>query len=165
MRRIGLLSDTHGYLDEAIRRHFAGCDELWHAGDIGDESIIDSLNAFKPTRLVYGNIDNQQIRLRAHESLRFKCEGVDVWMTHIGGRPGNYANPIRSELKGNSPELFICGHSHICLIQFDNKHNMLYMNPGAAGRHGFHHTRTLIRFEIDSTKIQHVEVIELGKRA
>jgi putative phosphoesterase len=165
MKRIGLLSDTHGYLDEAILRHFANCDELWHAGDIGDEAIIDSLNAFKPTRLVYGNIDNQQIRLRTDESIRFKCEGVDVWMTHIGGRPGNYANPIRSELKANSPELFICGHSHICLIQFDNKHNMLYMNPGAAGRHGFHHIRTLIRFEIDSTKIQGVEVIELGKRA
>lgn len=165
MKRIGLLSDTHGYLDESVFRHFANCDEVWHAGDIGDESIIDSLKSFKSTRFVYGNIDSQNIRLRTHENLRFNCEGLEVWLTHIGGRPGNYASPIRSELKANSPGLFICGHSHICLIQFDHKHNLLYMNPGAAGKHGFHHIRTLIRFEIETAKIQNIEVIELGKRA
>jgi len=131
MKRIGLLSDTHGYLDESVFRHFANCDEVWHAGDIGDESIIDSLKSFKSTRFVYGNIDSQNIRLRTHENLRFNSEGIEVWLTHIGGRPGNYATPIRSELKANSPGL----------------------------------VRTLIRFEIETAKIQNIEVIELGKRA
>lgn len=165
MLRIGLLSDTHGHLDDAVMRHFAECDEIWHAGDIGDTAIIDSLTSFKPCRMVYGNIDNQQIRMRTSENLRFDIEGMDIWLTHIGGRPGNYSNLIRGDLKKGPPKLFICGHSHICLIQFDQLHNMLYMNPGAAGKHGFHHIRTLIRFAIESGRVRDVEVIELGKRA
>ena len=164
MKRIGLLSDTHGYLDEAVFRYFANCDEIWHAGDIGDESVIDTLETFKPTRIVYGNIDAPSIRKRTHEHLRFNCEGQDVWMTHIGGRPNNYATPIRTELKANPPGLFICGHSHICMVKFDPKFNMIYMNPGAAGKHGFHHMRTMLRFEVDEGKVSKMEVIELGTR-
>jgi putative phosphoesterase len=164
MKRIGLLSDTHGHLDEAIFRHFADCDEIWHAGDIGEESVIDLLEAFKPTRIVFGNIDNVQIRMRTNEHLRFNCEGLDVWMTHIGGRPGNYATPVRAELRANPPGLFICGHSHICMVKFDPSYAMIHMNPGAAGKHGFHHMRTMLRFEIDKSKVQKAEVIELGAR-
>jgi putative phosphoesterase len=164
MKRIGLLSDTHGFLDDAVFRYFEQCDEIWHAGDIGDEAVIDALENWKPTRIVFGNIDNTSIRKRTSEHLRFQCEGLDVWITHIGGRPGNYANPIRLELKANPPGLFICGHSHICMIKLDSSLKMIYMNPGAAGRHGFHHMRTLVRFEIDSGKIQQAEVIELGPR-
>jgi len=165
MPRIGLLSDTHGFLDESVKRHFSSCDEIWHAGDIGDENIIDTLKTIKPCRMVFGNIDNHQIRLRTAEHLRFNLAGMDVWMTHIGGRPGNYANPVRNDLRSNPPKLFICGHSHICLIQFDKRHNMLYINPGAAGKHGFHYVRTLVRFTMEAGRLYDVEVIELGKRA
>jgi putative phosphoesterase len=165
MKRIGLLSDTHSYLDEAVFRHFTNCDEIWHAGDIGEESVIDALEAFKPTRIVFGNIDSVAIRKRTTENLRFNCEGLDVWITHIGGRPGNYATPVRADLKANPPGLFICGHSHICMVKFEPYLRMIYMNPGAAGKHGFHQVRTLLRFEIESGKVQNVEVIELGKRA
>ena len=165
MKRIGLLSDTHSYMDEAVFRHFTNCDEIWHAGDIGEESVIDALEAFKPTRIVFGNIDSVAIRKRTTEHLRFNCEGLDVWITHIGGRPGNYATPVRADLRANPPGLFICGHSHICIVKFDPSLRMIYMNPGAAGKHGFHQVRTLLRFEIESGKVQNVEVIELGKRA
>jgi putative phosphoesterase len=165
MKRIGLLSDTHGWLDEAVLRHFADCDEVWHAGDIGDESVIDTLEAFKPTRIVFGNIDSTQIRKRTHEHLRFNCEGLDVWITHIGGRPGNYATPVRAELKANAPGLFICGHSHICLAGKNQRQGNLHLNPGAAGTHGFHKVRTLMRFQIQKGKITNLEVVELGPRA
>ena len=165
MKRIGLLSDTHSYLDEAVLRHFEHCDEIWHAGDIGDESVIDALEEFKPTRIVFGNIDNTAIRKRTQENLRFNCEGIDVWITHIGGRPGNYATTVRAELKANPPGLFICGHSHICMVKLDPTFGMIYMNPGAAGKHGFHHVRTILRFEIDAGKVQKAEVVELGARA
>ena len=165
MKRIGLLSDTHSYLDEAVFRHFTNCDEIWHAGDVGEESVMDALEAFKPTRIVFGNIDSVAIRKRTTEHLRFNCEGLDVWITHIGGRPGNYATPVRADLKANAPGLFICGHSHICMVKLDPSLRMIYMNPGAAGKHGFHQVRTLLRFEIETGKVQNVEVIELGKRA
>lgn len=165
MIKIGLISDTHGFLDEAVFRHFEACDEIWHAGDIGSSELLNQLEAFKPTRVVFGNIDDANIRTRTSENLRWNCEGLNIWMTHIGGRPGNYANPIRAELKANPPGLFICGHSHICLVQADKVHSMLYMNPGAAGRHGFHHVRTLLRFNIDNAKIHNLEVVELGKRS
>ncbi|MFM7234671.1 MAG: metallophosphoesterase family protein [Flavobacteriales bacterium] len=164
MKRIGLLSDTHGYLDEAVFRYLEKCDEIWHAGDIGEASVLEALEAFKPTRIVFGNIDGTELRKRTSEYLRFVCEGMDVWMTHIGGRPGNYATPVRAELKANPPGLFICGHSHICIVKFDEQMGVVYMNPGAAGKHGFHHVRTLLRFEIDNGKIQNLEVVELGKR-
>ena len=165
MLRIGLLSDTHGFMDASLLRHFETCDEIWHAGDIGDIAIIETLQSLKPCRMVFGNIDNHHIRMCTSEHQRFQIEGMDIWMTHIGGRPGNYANPIRNIIKENPPKLFICGHSHICLIQFDKLNNMLYMNPGAAGKHGFHQVRTMIRFSIESGRVYGVEVIELGKRA
>lgn len=165
MKKIGLISDTHGWLDDAVFRHFKACDEIWHAGDIGSTDVLTQLENFKPTRAVFGNIDDSAIRKRTVENLRWNYEGVDVWITHIGGKPGNYATPIKSELILNPPKLFICGHSHLCLVQMDKAINCLYMNPGAAGRHGFHHVRTILRFELDDGKIQKLEVIELGKRA
>ncbi len=165
MKKIGLISDTHGWLDDAVFRHFEACDEVWHAGDIGSPEVLTQLENFKTTRAVFGNIDDSAIRKRTVENLRWNCEGVDVWITHIGGKPGNYATPIKSELILNPPKLFICGHSHLCLVQMDKAIHCLYMNPGAAGRHGFHHVRTILRFELDDGKIQNLEVIELGKRA
>jgi putative phosphoesterase len=164
MKKIGLISDTHGWLDPAVFKHFATCDEIWHAGDIGTLDVLEQLRKFKPTRAVYGNIDGHEIRIDCPEHLRWKCEEVDVWITHIGGRPGNYALPIKSQIKAHPPQLFICGHSHICLVKMDHTIKTLHMNPGAAGRHGFHKVRTLLRFEIDGKKIQNLDLIELGPR-
>lgn len=162
--RIGLLSDTHSYIDDAILHHLDSCDEIWHAGDIGAMDVLDKLMAHKPTRVVWGNIDDAAMRAVTKENLRWNCEGLNIWMTHIGGRPGNYATPVRQELRANPPGLFICGHSHICLVKMDPTHNMIYMNPGAAGRHGFHQMRTMLRFDVNDGKIAALEVIELGKR-
>jgi putative phosphoesterase len=165
MKKIGLISDTHGWLDDAVFKHFASCDEIWHAGDIGTTNVLLALEKFKPTKAVFGNIDDTNIRKMTVENLRWNCEGVDVWITHIGGRPGNYATPVVKELRLNPPDLFICGHSHICLVKKDPSSKFLYMNPGAAGKHGFHHMRTLLRFDIDQGKLLNLEVIELGKRS
>jgi uncharacterized protein len=162
--KIGLLSDTHSYIDDAILKHFDACDEIWHAGDIGAMEVLDRLKQQKPVRVVWGNIDDNAMRSMTKENLRWNCNGLDIWMTHIGGRPGNYATPVRQELKANAPGLFICGHSHICMVKFDPTFNMVYMNPGAAGRHGFHQIRTMLRFNVDDGKIANLEVIELGKR-
>lgn len=164
MTRIGLISDTHNYLDDAVFRHFEQCDEIWHAGDFGTSAVSDKLKAFKPLRGVYGNIDGQDIRLEFPEKLRFTCEAVDVQMIHIGGYPGKYVPALRSELYANPPKLFICGHSHILKVMFDDKIKCLHMNPGAAGNHGWHKVRTLIRFVIDGKDMKQCEVIELGKR-
>lgn len=164
MKRIGLISDTHGHLDDAVFRHFDQCDEIWHAGDIGTRDVLERLRNFKPTKAVYGNIDGHEIRVDCPEHLRWNCEEVDVWITHIGGRPGNYALPIKKFIKLHPPKLFICGHSHICMVKMDTSINTLYMNPGAAGIHGFHKMRTLLRFEIDGPKIQNLDLIELGPR-
>ena len=164
MTRIGLISDTHNYLDDAVFKHFEKCDEIWHAGDFGTAAVSDKLKAFKPLRGVYGNIDGYDIRAEFPEKLRFKCEEVDVLMTHIGGYPGKYAPAIRTELYANPPQLFICGHSHILKVIFDDKIKCLHMNPGAAGNHGWHKVRTLIRFVIDGKDMKQCEVIELGKR-
>jgi putative phosphoesterase len=164
MKKIGLLSDTHNYLDPKIYQYFADVDEIWHAGDIGDISITDELKNFKPLRAVYGNIDNTLIRSEFPEFNRFEVEGIDVLITHIGGRPGNYSKPVAEILKTNPPKLFICGHSHILLVKLDPKYNMLCMNPGAVGNKGFHSVKTILRFEIENGKIQHLEAIELGKR-
>jgi len=164
VKKIGLISDTHGWLDDAVFRYFEQCDEVWHAGDIGTMDVLQKLESFKTTRAVFGNIDGTEIRKCTVENLRWHCEEVDVWITHIGGKPGNYALPIKSEIQSKPPQLFICGHSHLCLVQMDKTLRTLYMNPGAAGRHGFHHVRTLLRFEIDGKKIQKLEVIELGPR-
>lgn len=164
--RIGLLSDTHGYLDPGVFRYFDSCDEIWHAGDIGTVELADTLSNFKPLRAVYGNIDGATLRRMFPLDLRFNCEGVDVWMTHIGGYPGRYNPRVRALLEsGDVPNLFICGHSHILKVMPDKHYGLLHMNPGAAGIHGFHHVKTLIRFSIDEGKIHSPEAIELGLRA
>ncbi len=162
--RIGLISDTHGWLDPRVQEHFALCDEIWHAGDIGGAAVSDELAKWKLLRAVYGNIDDGTARQALPEHLRFTMDGVRVWMTHIGGRPPKYDRAVIHELRQNPPDLFICGHSHICMVRFDEKLPCLYMNPGAAGRHGWHHMRTILRFTLDQGKIKDLEVIELGKR-
>lgn len=162
---IGLLSDTHGYLDDQVFRYFDLCDEIWHAGDIGDVAVIDKLAAFKPVRAVYGNIDGREIRLHYPENLRFTCEQMHVWLTHIGGYPPNYTPAVLKELRRETPDLFVCGHSHILRVMPDRKlNNLLYLNPGATGREGFHHVRTALRFTIEGSKVTKMEAIELGKR-
>ena len=165
MKRIGLLSDSHCFLDPKIKNYFSELDEIWHAGDIGSMEVLDELAAFKPTRAVWGTIDNHEIRIETKEFLRFQCEEVDVLITHIGGRPGKYSTPAHDELiKNGAPKLFICGHSHITLVQMDKRFNMLWMNPGACGFKGFHSVKTILRFSISGDRIHDLEVIELGKR-
>ncbi|HHH49473.1 MAG TPA: metallophosphoesterase [Saprospiraceae bacterium] len=162
--KIGLLSDTHGFLDPAIFEYFKECDELWHAGDIGNMELIEKLEKFKPLKAVYGNIDGGVLRHSFPLDLKFNCEGMDVWMTHIGGYPGRYSKRVRELLNIAPPKLFICGHSHILKIMPDKKHGLLHINPGACGHHGFHKMRTIVRFDIIKAKIENLEVIELGKR-
>ncbi len=164
MRKIGLLSDTHSHLDEKIFTYFQECDEIWHAGDIGDVSLADQLEEFKPFRAVYGNIDDEKIRARYPENLHFRCENLSVFMTHIGGYPGRYTKRVRDLIQQDPPDLYICGHSHILKVMPDKKHNLLHINPGACGIHGFHKVKTIIRFSIDGTQVQDMEVIELGLR-
>lgn len=163
MKKIGLLSDTHGYWDEKYKTYFESCDEIWHAGDIGSTQIIEQLEVFKPLRAVYGNIDGADIRSMCPETLRFNIENVDVLMTHIGGYPGKYNPAIKQILDIKPPKLFICGHSHILKVTFDKKYNCLAVNPGAAGKYGFHKVRTLLRFDLDNGNIQNLEVIELSE--
>ncbi|HYF68530.1 MAG TPA: metallophosphoesterase family protein [Ohtaekwangia sp.] len=163
--KIGLLSDTHSDLDPKVFKYFESCDEVWHAGDIGDEQVVSALENFKPFRAVYGNIDTVKMQARFPEDLFFECEGLNIWMTHIGGTPPRYNTRIKKKLKERVPDVFICGHSHILRINRDEDHHgMLYINPGAAGNHGFHSIKTIVRFEINDAKIQNMEVIELGKR-
>jgi len=163
--KIGLLSDTHGYLDKKIFEYFDSCAEIWHAGDIGDSALADALEKFKPLRAVFGNIDDKKLQLRFPEDLRFVCEGLTVWMTHIGGVPPNYNPRVKKLLKENVPDIFICGHSHILRIKKDPAfNNMLYINPGAAGNQGFHAMKTLVRFDLEKKEIKNMEVIEIGKR-
>ena len=161
---IGLLSDTHSVLDSNVFEHFKGCDEIWHAGDIGDAEVADRLEKFKPLRAVFGNIDDKNLQARFPEDLWFDCEGMKIWITHIGGAPPNYNPRIKKILKERVPDIFICGHSHILRVKKDDKLNMLYINPGAAGNHGFHTMKTIIRMQITDAKIKKIEVIELGKR-
>jgi len=163
--KIGLISDTHSYLDPKVFDYFNDCDEIWHAGDIGDSNLITQLKNFKPIRAVFGNIDSKEIQHTFPEDLWFTLEGITIWMTHIGGAPPNYNPRIKKILKEKTPNIFICGHSHILRIKRDpNFNNMLYVNPGAAGNHGFHHIKTIVRFEIANGNIENMEVIELGKR-
>jgi len=161
MVRIGLISDTHGFLDDRVFKHFEHCDEIWHAGDFGTIELADSLAAFKPLRGVYGNIDGKELRQTFPENLRFNSEGLDVWMTHIGGYPDRYSAQVKKEIYTNPPGLFISGHSHILKVIFDRKINCLHLNPGAAGKQGWHKTRTLMRFSIAESKVKDMEVIEL----
>ncbi|RZJ74543.1 MAG: metallophosphoesterase [Flavobacterium sp.] len=165
MKKILLLSDTHSHIDEAILKYVRLADEVWHAGDIGNLAVTDALKAEKPLRAVYGNIDDEKARMEFPLNNRFFCEGVDVLITHIGGYPGKYSAAAKAEIEANPPKLFICGHSHILKVQFDKKNDLLHMNPGAAGKYGFHQVRTMLRFEIDGDKIQSLEVIELGKKS
>ncbi|MBN8853898.1 MAG: YfcE family phosphodiesterase [Sphingobacteriales bacterium 50-39] len=165
MLRIGLLSDTHHFLDENIFRHFDACDEIWHAGDFGTAQLAQRLSSFKPLRGVYGNIDGQDIRSLYPEKLRWTSEEVNVYMTHIGGYPPRYNPTVKKELQANPPGLFICGHSHILKIMYDDKLNCLHMNPGAAGNQGWHQVRTIVRFTIDGKDMRDCEVIELGRRS
>ena len=164
MKRIGLLSDTHSWLDPLVFQYFESCDEIWHAGDIGNVTVADELEAFKPFKAVFGNIDGAPLRSRYPEDLRFVCEGVDVFMTHIGGYPGKYHPRIRPLLKAAPPKLFICGHSHILKVIPDKALGLLHINPGACGIEGFHKVKTLIRFSLDAGRIFNLEVVELGPR-
>lgn len=161
MKKILLLSDTHGHIDERILYYAQQADEIWHAGDIGSLNITDQLKAIKPLKGVYGNIDNAEIRKEFPLNNRFMCEEVDVWITHIGGYPGRYSPAIKNEIKQNPPKLFISGHSHILKVMNDKNLNLLHMNPGAAGKQGFHKKRTMLRFQIDAKNIAGLEVIEL----
>lgn len=165
MRRIGLLSDTHGFLDPAVYDYFDACDEIWHAGDFGPD-VATELAEFKPLRGVHGNIDDAAIRHTHPLHQEFDCEGLRVWMTHIGGYPGKYDRRVSKRIRAQPPDLFICGHSHILRVMRDKKlGNMLHFNPGAAGRHGFHVTRTMLRFEVEAGKVQGLQAIELGPRS
>ncbi len=164
MTRIGLLSDTHSYLDKRFFELFKEVDEIWHAGDIGDIRVLDELRNFKLTRAVFGNIDDAVLRKELNEHERFTCENLDVWITHIGGYPGKYDWRVQKELQQKPPGLFIAGHSHILKVIFDEKLQLLHMNPGAAGVSGFHAVRTALRFSIEGQAVKDLEVIELGPK-
>ena len=163
MTRIGLLSDTHGYLDPKIKDYFSSVDEIWHAGDIGTMAVIDELRAFKPLRVVYGNIDDHILRRSCNAIESFEVEGVKVYMTHIAGRPEKMPEAIKTVILKNKPDVFICGHSHIALVKYIAEHKVLWMNPGACGIKGFHKVRTLFRFTVDAGKCKDFEVIELNR--
>ena len=166
MTRIGLLSDTHGYFDERIAHHLHGCDEIWHAGDFGDAHVVDNLRALAPGfRGVYGNIDGTDVRQTQPLVQDFIVEGLRVVMTHIGGYPGHYAPAARPLLAATRPGLFVTGHSHILRVMPDPQRQLLHLNPGAAGRYGFHQVRTLLRFGIEAGKVVELQAVELGKRA
>lgn len=164
MTRILLLSDTHSFIDDSILKHVLWADEVWHAGDIGDLEVTDLIKKHKPLRAVYGNIDNDKARMEFPLHNKFVCEKVSVWITHIGGYPGKYNPKIKQELALNPPNLFICGHSHILKVIYDKKLNFLHMNPGAAGKSGFHQIRTMLRFIINGDLIQNLEIIEIGAK-
>lgn len=164
MTKIGLLSDTHGYLDPKVFEYFKDVDEIWHAGDVGDPEVILALEKFKPTRGVYGNIDDHQVRAMWPEHNAFMCEGVKVLISHIGGKPYKYRKNSYPQIQEEKPNVFVCGHSHILLVQFDKTINAMWLNPGACGFKGFHKVKTLLRFDVDGDKLKNMEVIELGQR-
>lgn len=163
--KIGLISDTHSYLDPNVFEYFKDCDEIWHAGDFGTVGIYDQLNAFKPTIGVYGNIDGMDVRSVVKENLLITRNGLTILLTHIGGSPSKYTARVKSLLALHKPDMFVCGHSHILRVVSDKEYsNMLYLNPGAAGKEGFHKMRTVVRFEINAGKVEKMQVIELGTR-
>jgi len=164
MKKILLLSDTHGYIDPDIIKYVKQADEVWHAGDIGDLKVTDKIKKLKPLRAVFGNIDGDKIRMEFPEHNRFKCEDVDVWITHIGGYPGRYDFKVKEDIKINPPKLFISGHSHILKVMADKKLDLLHMNPGAVGNYGFQKVRTMLRFVIDGKEIKDLEVIEFKRK-
>lgn len=165
MKKIGLLSDTHGYMDDRIISYLSDCDEIWHAGDVGSEQIIDTLAALKPLRAVYGNIDGARMRRMLPEILQFELENAIVLITHIAGYPGHYNRNAMDAIRAYQPNIVVCGHSHILKVMYDKALNHIHLNPGAAGIHGFHTVRTMLRFSIDQGKIINAEVVELGKRS
>lgn len=162
--RVGLLSDTHSFLDEAVFGYFAECEEVWHAGDLGSPEILERLREFRPVRAVVGNIDGAQLRKELKRDLEWECEGLRVYMTHIGGYPGNYDPRARRQLVNRRPGLFVSGHSHILRVMRDADLGLIYMNPGAAGHQGWHKVRTILRFTIDGGRLTAAEAIELGPR-
>lgn len=164
MTHIGLLSDTHSYLDPKVFTYFEHCDEVWHAGDLGTIDIVDQLNQFKKSRIVFGNIDGHVIRATVNETEVFQVEEHKILMTHIVGKFGSYNSNVRDLLVKGKPSILICGHSHLLKVAFDKKYNLLYINPGACGKNGFHTVRTIIRFAIDGKEIKNLEVIELQPR-
>ncbi len=165
MKSIGLISDTHGFVNEDYTQHLKDCDEIWHAGDIGPMDTMHQLEALgKPIRAVYGNIDDDKVRAEYPLNLFFDCEGVSIFMTHIGGYPPKIYKRVRKLIEENKPNLYICGHSHILKIMPDHEHDLIHMNPGACGHHGFHKFRTMILFDCDEGKLKNVRVVELGKR-
>ncbi|QOD60543.1 metallophosphoesterase family protein [Polaribacter haliotis] len=164
MKKILLLSDTHSYIDDQILKFVKQADEVWHAGDIGKLEVTDTIKKLKPLRAVFGNIDNNEARAEFPLDAKFTVENVSVWITHIGGYPNRYNQRIREEIKINSPKIFISGHSHILKVQYDKKLNLLHLNPGAAGNHGFHKVRTMLRFELEKGEIKNLEIIELATR-
>ena len=163
MKKILLLSDTHGYIDDHIMKYVNESDEVWHAGDIGSVAVTDTISNNKPLRAVHGNIDGAELRTSFPKDLVFVIEGVSVFMTHIGGRPGSYAKGIGQQIKSVKPKIFICGHSHILKIQFDKTLDVLFINPGAMGKQGFHRVRTMLRFELSRGEIKNMEVIEVKR--
>jgi putative phosphoesterase len=164
LKKILLLSDTHGLLDQKIIKYIDGVDEVWHAGDIGSTAVADGISSLRTLKGVYGNIDSPELRKQFPENQIFICEGVKVLMTHIGGYPGRYSAKLKKLILEKKPQLYICGHSHILKVVQDRKNNLLHMNPGACGVHGFHQIRTLLRFELNQGKIEKLEAIELGQR-
>lgn len=164
MKKILLLSDTHSFIDDQILKFVKQADEVWHAGDIGHLKVTDTIKKLKPLRAVFGNIDDKDARVEFPLDNKFTVEGVSVWMTHIGGYPNKYNQRIREEIAKNPPKIFISGHSHILKVQYDNRLNLLHLNPGAAGKHGFHKIRTMLRLQIEKGDIKNLEVIELAKR-
>ena len=164
MVKIGIISDTHGFLDKKILDWFSDMDEIWHAGDIGSMTVLEKLMAHKPLRAVYGNIDDLKIRSGLPEDQFFRCEDIQVWITHIGGVPGKYQSRVRTRLKKIRPGLLVCGHSHILKVMYDKSNHLMYMNPGAAGKSGLHQRRTALRFNIVKDRIEDLEVLELEKR-
>ncbi len=164
MKKILLLSDTHSFIDAQILKFVKQADEVWHAGDIGNLQVTDAIKKLKPLRAVYGNIDDKDARIEFPLDAKFSVEGVSVWMTHIGGYPNRYHPRVREDLKRTTPKIFISGHSHILKVQFDKKLELLHLNPGAAGNHGFHKVRTMLRFTVDTGAIKDLEIIELATR-
>ncbi len=164
MKKIGIISDTHGYMDDRIAHHLQNCHEIWHAGDIGDIAVTDKLEEIAPLRAVYGNIDGGVLRTVFPLDHFFEIEGLKVFMTHIAGRPGSYPARVSAEVRSLKPDVFICGHSHICMVKQNPTFNVLHINPGAAGVQGFHKVRTLLRMDVDKGKVANLEVVELGKR-
>ena len=163
MKKISLLSDTHSVLDERFIPHLKNSDEIWHAGDIGSLVIYDKLNEISKVKAVYGNIDNHQIRITLASEICFKCEGINIYMTHIGGYPGKYSKAVKEKIEKTKPDIFICGHSHILKVMNDKINNLLFINPGAAGNHGIHQVKTIVQFTIDEKKISDLKIIELKR--